>query len=645
MGFFGRIFGGGRKSDLVPVRVEEETKAVDFSPELLAAINGGWGLPTKSGADVSTVTAMQVPAFFRGVMVIADGISQLPVQIYRDLPSGKGSEPAVDHPLYDMLLHGPSELQDAFQFFTTILMHAAATGNSVSYKVVVADQVRELIPIRPESVAIDITTPLMRKRFDVTFENGGYATLGAADVFHLCGPSWRPFKGLDPAVIGREAIGLARATEESQARLHSNGVRPSGLLSTESKIDRAQVESLREQLNQAYAGVANAMRTIITGGGLKYTPLAMTGVDSQHLETRKHQIEEIARVLGVFPIMLGHAGDQSPTFASAEAFFDAHVRYTLQRWIKALKAAINTQLLTAAERREGYHVRIDTSELTRGSLEARTRYYQTALGTNSNPGWLTPNEVREDDGWNPQESLDSVMSPLTMAPAKDRAPGAPAAPAPDGADVEKSIKPRTLYVSRKLLNADEFLSWATAQGFTSTLAKDDFHVTIAYSRAAIDWMLVGEEWPGPDENGEMLVAAGGPRAVEPIGKEGAVALKFASWALTRRNHEIREAGASWDWPEYQPHVTITYDAAGVDLSKVEPFRGALRFGPEIFEELDGSASGKMDKIVDDLKESVLDAVKQIAHPPLTVNIPKPGNKKITMRRDETGALIADVTEE
>jgi HK97 family phage portal protein len=308
-------------------------------------------------------------------------------------------------------------LQDAFQYFTTVLMHAAASGNSVSYKVMVNGQVRELIPIRPESVAIELDTPLMRKRFDVVLENGVNASLGADEVFHISGPGWRAYKGLDPAYVGREAIGLARATEESQARLHSNGVRPSGLLTTETRLDMAQIDTLREQFNLAYGGVANAMKTIIAGGGLKFTPLAMTGVDAEHLDTRKMQIEEICRVLGVFPIMVGHGGDMSPTFASAEAFFDAHVRYTLQRWIKALKSAIETQLLTKEERDAGYEVRIDTSELTRGSLEARTRYYQAALGTNSNPGWLSPSEVRADDGWNPIPGLDKVMSPLTMAPA------------------------------------------------------------------------------------------------------------------------------------------------------------------------------------------------------------------------------------
>jgi HK97 family phage portal protein len=417
----------GRKPTSPASETLEEAKALDISPDLWAAFNGGWGIPTKSGTEVSASIALQVPTFYRGVMVIADGIAQLPVEIYRRLPSGRGSEPAQDHPLYDLLLHRPSELQDAFQFFTTVLMHAAATGNSVSYKVVVGDQVRELIPIRPENCDVNVSLGLFRKEFNVVLETGQSATLGAGQVFHLAGPSWRPFKGLDPAVVGREAIGLARATEESQARLHSNGVRPGGILTTEQKIDKSQIDMLREQWQQIQGGLQNAMKTAIIGGGLKWEPLAMTGVDSQHLETRKHQIEEICRVLGVFPIMVGHAGDQSPTFASAEAFFDAHVRYTLQRWLKALKSAIQTQLLTEAERRDGYYVRIDTSELTRGSLEARTRYYQAALGTNSNPGWLTPNEVREDDGWNPvDEGMDEVMSPLTMTPASSNAgePGA-----------------------------------------------------------------------------------------------------------------------------------------------------------------------------------------------------------------------------
>lgn len=145
--------------------------------------------------------------------------------------------------------------------------------------------------------------------------------------------------------------------------------------------------------------------------------------------------------------------------------------------------------------------------------------------------------------------------------------------------------PRTLYVSRKLINGAEFLAWAKGQGFTTTLAADDLHVTIAYSRQPLDWMKVGESWSFGDKNGNLTVNPGGARLVEPLGNEGAVVLLFNSSDLAWRHMAIKEAGASWDHEGYQPHVTITYEPGDVDLSKVEPYRGKLVFGPEVFEEV------------------------------------------------------------
>lgn len=143
--------------------------------------------------------------------------------------------------------------------------------------------------------------------------------------------------------------------------------------------------------------------------------------------------------------------------------------------------------------------------------------------------------------------------------------------------------PRPLYVSRQVLNGDEVLAWAVAQGFGTTLAAEDLHVTIAYSRQAVDWMSVGSAWG--DSNGELLVQPGGARLVEPLGGEGAVVLLFNCSELSWRHMAIREAGASWDHAEYQPHITITYDAGGIDLDKVVPYRGRILLGPEVFEEL------------------------------------------------------------
>lgn len=144
--------------------------------------------------------------------------------------------------------------------------------------------------------------------------------------------------------------------------------------------------------------------------------------------------------------------------------------------------------------------------------------------------------------------------------------------------------PRPLYVQRKVTNGSDILAWAKDQGFETTVSADDLHVTIAYSRQALDWMKVGGDWSSRQDGG-LTVAPGGARLVEPLGSEGAVVLLFNSSELAWRHMQIREAGASWDYEEYQPHVTITYAAGDLDLSKVEPYRGKIEFGPEIFEDL------------------------------------------------------------
>jgi phage-related protein (TIGR01555 family) len=142
---------------------------------------------------------------------------------------------------------------------------------------------------------------------------------------------------------------------------------------------------------------------------------------------------------------------------------------------------------------------------------------------------------------------------------------------------------RTLYVSRKVLNAGAIIDWAKAQGFETTLPADDLHVTVAYSKTPVDWMAVAQAWTNKP-NGNLTSSAGGPRMVETFG-EGAVVLLFNNTELTWRHQDILDAGASWDWPDYQPHITFTYQPGSVDLDQVEPYRGVIELGPEIFEEL------------------------------------------------------------
>lgn len=140
------------------------------------------------------------------------------------------------------------------------------------------------------------------------------------------------------------------------------------------------------------------------------------------------------------------------------------------------------------------------------------------------------------------------------------------------------MAPQPLYVSRKVLNASEVLRWAEEQGFENTLEADDLHVTIVYSREAVDWMAMGESF---QEN--LEVAAGGPRVVEKFGE--ATVISFAATELSWRHYDAKSAGASWDYEQYQPHITVSYDPAAPRPEDIEPYRGRIVLGPEIFEPL------------------------------------------------------------
>ncbi len=144
-------------------------------------------------------------------------------------------------------------------------------------------------------------------------------------------------------------------------------------------------------------------------------------------------------------------------------------------------------------------------------------------------------------------------------------------------NVAKDAAPRTLYVSRKVTNAAAIIRWAKSQGFETTLPASDMHVTIAFSRTPVDWFAVGESWTS-----ELRLSAGGPRQMEQFGD--ATVLRFSSRELGWRHDEIERAGASWDWPDYAPHITISYGFKG-DLSKVEPYQGEIVLGPELFAEV------------------------------------------------------------
>jgi putative addiction module killer protein len=163
-------------------------------------------------------------------------------------------------------------------------------------------------------------------------------------------------------------------------------------------------------------------------------------------------------------------------------------------------------------------------------------------------------------------------------------------------DLRKGLStPRPLYVHRKVHNGEALIAWAKEQGFKTTVPAEELHVTIAYSKRPVDWMAAGSHWEG-----QIVIPEGGPRMMEALGADGsAKVLLIASDLLQRRHQAIRDAGASWDWPEYQPHITISYAPDAPDLATVEPYRGEIVLGPEIFEEIQ---EGWADRLIEKGKD-------------------------------------------
>lgn len=153
--------------------------------------------------------------------------------------------------------------------------------------------------------------------------------------------------------------------------------------------------------------------------------------------------------------------------------------------------------------------------------------------------------------------------------------------------LKTNAAPKPLYVRRQVMNPVDIIDWAKGQGLDTVLLPDDLHVTVAFSRQPVDWMTIDPAWSYHDDaTGELVVPAGGPRVVEELGDKGAIVLFFNSNELQWRHKAIRECGASWDWPSYQPHITLTYEQLMLDLGDIEPYHGPIILGPEIFEELD-----------------------------------------------------------
>lgn len=400
MGFWSRITG--RKS----------ISTLDLFREIYG------GRESRAGITVGWQQALEVATVLSCVRVLANGVSQVPYRLYQESSGRRGL--AKDHPLYALLYRRPNAWQTSFELRETIMFHLVLAGNAYVWKGMVGRErkLRALEPIEPHRVAVkrDATTGTMT--YTVTADDGAQRTFPASDIWHLRGPSWSSWMGLDATKLARNAIGLSIATENAHAAMHRNGPRVAGLLSMKDKISPEKFTFLSAWLDKHAADGERSGKPMILDNEAKYTPFGMTGVDAQHLETRKHQIEEICREFGVMPIMVGHA-DKTATYASAEQMFLAHVVHTLSPWYERIEQSADVNLLTPEERTQGYYTKFTPNALMRGAAKDRAEFYAKALGSGGGKGWLSQNDVRDLEDLDPSddEGANALPQPVGAAPA------------------------------------------------------------------------------------------------------------------------------------------------------------------------------------------------------------------------------------
>lgn len=360
---------------------------------------------TSSGKYVTERSAMQMTAVYCCVRILSEAVASLPLQFYRYTDDG-GKEKAVDHPLYFLLHDEPNPEMTSFIFRETLMTHLLLWGNA--YSQIIRNgkgEVVALYPLMPDRMKVD-RDEHGRLYYEYTVYDsddvdgrkgtnkvGRTVRLQPHDVLHIPGLGFDGLVGYSPIAMAKNAIGLAIATEEYGSKFFANGAAPSGVLEHPGTIK--DPSKVRESWQATFGGSGNANKIAVLEEGMKYTPISISPEQAQFLETRKFQIDEIARIFRVPPHMIGDS--EKSSFNNIEQQSLEFVKYTLDPWVSRWEQAMVRALLTPDEKKK-YFFKFNVDGLLRGDYQSRMNGYATARQN----GWMSANDIRE------LENLDRI---------------------------------------------------------------------------------------------------------------------------------------------------------------------------------------------------------------------------------------------
>ena len=342
-----------------------------------------------SGQIVTDQTAMRISAVYACVRVLAESIAALPLHLYR-YTDGKKTK-ADDNPLYTLIHDEPNPEMTSFDFREVMMTHILLTGNAYAQKIYNGrGELVALWPLNPNRMTVwrnasgQLRYTYTRDADEALADDGLVVTLTPEYIMHIPGLSFDGIMGYSPIEVARNALGLSMAAEEYGSKFFANGASPSGILSHPSVIKDS--EKVRKSWQEAFGGSQNSGKVAVLEEGMTYTPISIPPDQAQFLETRKFQIDEIARIYRVPPHMIGDL--EKSSFSNIEQQSLEFVVHSLNPWVVRWEQILKKSLLTRNEKKE-YFFGFNVDGLLRGDYESRMRGYATARQN----GWMSANDI------------------------------------------------------------------------------------------------------------------------------------------------------------------------------------------------------------------------------------------------------------
>jgi HK97 family phage portal protein len=355
---------------------------------------------SKTGVQVSEDNALTFSAVYAAVRIISETIASIPLNVYQ--ADGETRVKALGHPVQDLLAKAPNSVSSTFTFREAMASNLVLHGNAYAkIEMNAAGRPTALIPLNPMKVEVKVVDGEKVYVFDKKHTYLDY------EMLHFVGLSFNGLTGKSPLSMAREAVAIGLAAQEYGARFYSNGANAGGVITAPGRLNTEVVKRLRESWNRAQSGNSNSHSTAILEEGMKYEKIGLDPEAAQFLQSRKFQVNEIARIFRIPPSYLADL-DNSSTKANVEQQAIQFVRDCITPYVRRMEVELNRKLFREDE--PNLYAYFTMEGLMRGDQKARYEAYATARQW----GWLSVNDIRDLENLNPVEGGDIYLQPLNM---------------------------------------------------------------------------------------------------------------------------------------------------------------------------------------------------------------------------------------